>query len=213
MSQPPVPAPLEHLHAAFLSVLPRIERQGLIAFRGLACPQTRDDAVAEVVALCWRWFVRLVGRGQDPLAFPVVLAGYAARAVKCGRRLCGQERGHDVLSGLAQRRHHFRVEALPPSTATAHPERYAAARGQRQQDVFEERLRDNTRTPVPEQVCLRLDFPAWLATLAPRERRMVRAMATDERTLDLSKRFELSLSRISQLLRALHNDGSRFGGA
>jgi hypothetical protein len=35
-------------------------------------------------------------------------------------------------------------------------------------DALEERLRDNTLTAVPEQVCFRLDFPAWMNTLNDR---------------------------------------------
>jgi hypothetical protein len=65
---------------------------------------------------------------------------------------------------------------------------------------------------VPEQVCFRIDFPGWLTTLTPRECRLVREMADSERTLDLSKRFDLSPARISQLRRELHNDWRRFLG-
>ena len=200
------------LHAAFLTILPRIELHALVYFRGLRCPHRKDDAVAETVALAWRWFVRLVERGKDPLSFPTVLAAYAARAVRCGRRVCGQGGGKDVLSALARQRHGFAVEGLPCSVRAAHEDRYGVAGGQRRQDAWEERLRDNTQTPVPEQVQFRLDFPAWLDTLTVRERRLVRAMAGNERTLDLSRRFELSPARVSQLRRELHNDWQRFCG-
>jgi hypothetical protein len=209
----PVPAPsLSRLHTAFLSILPRIELHARIYFRGLRCPQRKADAIAETVAISWRWFVRLVERGKDPLAFPVVLAGYAARAVKCGRRVCGQLKGKDALSPLAQQRHGFTVEPLPHSTASRHEERYSNVHGQKQQDALEERLRDNMQTPVPEQVAFRIDFPDWLTTLSPRERRLVGEMANSERTLDLSQRFGLSPARISQLRRELHNDWRRFLG-
>ncbi len=209
----PAPAPpLSHLHAAFVSILPRIELHAHVYFRGIRCPQRKADAVQETLAISWRWFVRLVERGKDPLSFPVVLASYAARAVRCGRRLCGQEKGKDAMSGIAQQRHGFVVQALPHSTASTHEERYSHVRGQRQQDAMEERLRDNTQTPVPEQVCFRIDFPAWLTTLTGRERRLVREMANSERTMDLSQRFDLSPARISQLRRELHNDWTRFLG-
>jgi hypothetical protein len=203
---------LEHVQAAFLSVLPRVELHAQVYFRGLKCPHRKADAVQETLALAWKWFVRLVERGKDPLTFPAVFASYAARAVKCGRRVCGQEKGKDVLSPLAQRRHGFSLEQLPPSTTRSFAGLYTAVRGQHQQDVLEDRLRDNTQTPAPEQVCFRLDFPAWLDTLTARERRIVREMAANERTLDLSRRFDLSPARISQLRRELHNDWSRFCG-
>ena len=211
MAAPSAPLPLEHLQAAFLSILPRIELHGRITFRYLKCAHRREDAVAEMVAFSWLWFRRLIEQGKDPLAFASRIAGFAARRVKCGRRVCGQAKGKDVLSGVAQRRHGFHVESLPASTTTSHEERYTAVRGQQRQDVWEERLRDNTQTPVPEQVAFRIDFPAWLVTLTGRERRIVREMARNERTLDLSKRFELSPARISQLRREFHDDWNVFG--
>jgi hypothetical protein len=49
-------------------------------------------------------------------------------------------------------------------------------------------------------------------TGATRERRIVRGMMRNERTLDLSKRFEVSPGRISQMRRELHDDWRRFLG-
>jgi hypothetical protein len=212
MAAPGPASSLVHLHAAFLTILPRIELHAQVYFRGLRCPQRRADAIQETLAIAWKWFVRLVEQGKDPLAFPAVFASYAARAVKCGRRLCGQEKGKDALSAIAQQRHGFVVAPLPHTTASTHEERYSHVRGQRRQDALEERLRDNTQTPVPEQVCFRLDFPAWRKTHARRTRRIMDGMMAGERTSDLSQRFGLSPARISQLRRELHNDWRRFLG-
>jgi hypothetical protein len=209
----PAPIPTQHLaalHAAFLSILPRIELHGQLAFSGVLCQQRRADCVAEVVALCWLWFVRLVQRGKDPLAFPVVLAAYAARQVRCGRGLCGQEKGRDALSGLAQRRHGFQVGPLPHATASA--DRLGAVGGQRKQDALEELLHDNGQTPVPEQVAFRLDFSAWRRTHARRTRRLMDGMILGESTRELPRKYGLSPGRISQLRRELHNDWRRFCG-
>jgi hypothetical protein len=212
MSTPSPALALEHVQAAFLTILPRVELHAQIYFRGLKCPHRKDDAVQETLAVAWKWFVRLTEPGKDPLTFPAVFAGYAARVVKCGRRVCGQEKGRDVMSSLARQRHGFSVEPLPLSARTSHEELHGAVHGQRRQDAFEERLQDNTITPVPDQVCFRSDFPAWLATLTTRERRLVQEMATNERTLDLGRRYELSPARISQIRRELHNDWCRFLG-
>jgi hypothetical protein len=209
----PRPIPTQHLtawHDAFLSILPRIERHGQFAFRGVRCPQQRADCIAEMVALCWLWFLRLAGRGQDPLGFPVVLAGYAARQVRCGRRLCGQEKGKDALSGLAQRRHGFHVRSLPHPAASY--DRLGAVGGQRKHDALEELLHGNGQTPVPDQVAFRLDFPAWRRTHARRTRRLLDGMMLGERTGDLARRFSLSPARISQLRRELRNDWRRCQG-
>jgi WD40 repeat protein len=84
--------------------------------------------------------------------------------------------------------------------------------GHSAQDASQERLRDNTQTPVPEQIAFRIDFPAWLDTLTARERRIAREMSNNERTLDLGRRFDLSPARIRQLRRELHDGWSRFRG-
>jgi hypothetical protein len=194
--QPPAGGALQ---AHFLSILPRIEQHARIYFRNVRCPGKREDAEAETVAICWRWFVRLAERGKDARRFPTVLASYAARAVKCGRRLCGPQAGKDALSPLAQSRHGFCVQALPDLNPSP-------------DNPFAEALADNVVSPVPEQVCFRMDFPAWLLTRAERDRRMIADMMTGERTDALAERFGLSAARVSQLRSEYHADWVRFCG-
>jgi Sigma-70, region 4 len=189
------------LHARFEALLPRIQRHGEVYFRHVNCPIKKADFIAEMVALVWKWLLRLAERGKDGFQFPMALASYAARAVRSGRRLCGQEKATDVFSTVAQQRHSFTTESLPISTRTGFDNLYAQPRGQQNLDAWEERLRDNTRTPVDEQVAFKLDFRAWLRTLTPRERRIIKAMLRNERTKDLSKEFQVSEGRISQLRR------------
>ena len=202
----------DQLQAAFLALLPRIQTHGRVVFRHLKCPDHKADAIAEMVALSWQWFVRLVRQGKDPATFPATLATFAARAVRSGRRLARMERTKDVLSRRAQQLHDFRVESLPQSTRAAFEHLYSSPQGQRRQDAFEERLRDNTVTPIPDQVQFRIDFPAWLKTLTPRERRIIKAMARNERTKDLAKKFEVSPGRISQQRHEFCQGWKRFCG-
>src|SRR5262249_39913909 len=167
----PLPrAARDNLPRKFLALLPRIELHARITFRSVRCPDRRADAIAETVALAWQWHVRLAERGKDVRQFPAAFAALAARAVRSGRRLCGHEKCKDVCSPVAQRQHGFQVAYLPPSTRSAHEHLYATPQGQVLLDAFEERLRDNTLTPVPDQVAFRMDFPAWLRTLTPRDR-------------------------------------------
>jgi hypothetical protein len=189
---------LAELHATFLSILPRIELHGRVYFRNKNA-STREELTAEMVGLCWKWFVRLVERGKDPTAFVSALATFAARAVNSGRRVCGQERSIDVLSPSAQRRHGFVVERLPD---------YSTLDG----TSLEEALIENTATPVPEQVSFRLDFPQWRLSRCHRDRQMIERMMLGERTLDLSKQFGVSPARVSQLRREFHDDWCRFCG-
>jgi hypothetical protein len=187
------------LHARFLSILPRIVTHGRVYFRHLRRAD-QEEAVQETVALCWKWFVRLAGRGKDAARFPSALASYAARAVRGGRRVCGQERGRDALSPLAQRRRGFVVGRLPDgSTLSDNP--------------LSEALADNTQTPPDEQCAFRLDFPAWRGSRAARDRRIIDELMRGERTLDVAGRHGLSPARVSQLRREFHDDWARFCGA
>src|SRR5262249_53777313 len=98
----PSPATINQLQAQFLAILPRIQTHAQIRFRHLRCPSKREDAVAEVVAVAWKWFLRLDARGKQVGGFVSTLADYAVRHVRSCRGLCGQGKAKDVLSPLAQ---------------------------------------------------------------------------------------------------------------
>jgi len=190
----PATAAIQH---AFVAILPRIVLHARINFRHMACADSRENAVAETVALTWKWFVGLVQKGKRPEEFVSVLAGYAAKAVRSGRRLCGQEKAKDVLSPLAQVRGGFTVSPYPAiSTIIGNP--------------FDEALHDNTQTPVPDQVSFRLDFPAWLSTRTDRDRAIISEFLVGERTLDVSRKYQVSQPRISQLRREYLEDWSAY---
>src|SRR5262249_23788275 len=198
------------LHARFLRLLPKIEAHARICCRGVRCPVKQEDRVQECAALGWQWFLRLTEQGKDVFAFPMAFASLVARAVRSGRRLCGQERSRDVLSFVAQQRHAFRVERLPATTRSPHEHLYADPHGQALLDVFEERLRDNTLTPVPDQAAFRSDFPLWRSTRSERDRRVIDALMAGGRTKDVSRMFGLSPGRVSQLRRDCMEDWRRF---
>jgi hypothetical protein len=191
------PAALARLQATFLSsVLPKVLSHGRVYFRHLRA-ERQEEAVAEMVALAWKWHRRLDERGKDAARFPTALASYAARAVRSGRRACGQERGRDALSPSAQRRYGFLVSTLPGvSTLSDNP--------------LAEALADNTRTPPDQQCAFRLDFPAWRLTRAERDRRIIDDLMAGERTSDVAGRHGLSPGRVSQLRREFHDDWARF---
>lgn len=199
-------------HSTFLALLPRVELHARISFAHVKCPATRADKVAECVALAWHWYARLNERGKDVNQFVMVFVYLVARAVKSGRRVAGMEKARDVMSEQAQRRHSFTVERLPASCSATHHELYGDPNGQGRHDAWEDRLRDNTVTPPDEQAAFRIDFAAWLKSLTPRERRMIRAMALNERTLDLARQFDVSPARISQMRREFHDDWAAFCG-
>jgi hypothetical protein len=203
---------LEALHHHFLLILPRIELHARVRSRHLVCPGQKEDFVCEAVALAWRSFLRLAERGKDATRFASALASFAVRAVRSGRRLCGQQRSKDAMSPVAQRLHGFRVERLTHPTRQGHDGLFSDPHGQDTRDAFEERLRDNTVTPPDEQAAFRIDHPVWLAQLGDRNRRIAEDMALDHSTRDLAARHRLSQGRISQLRREFHQDWRRFHG-
>jgi hypothetical protein len=185
------------LHAHFLSLVPRIELHGRIYFRGLKCRFRQEDLIAELVALCWAWYLRLARRGKDVTEFFVTFCRLAGRAVKSGRRVAGQESVKDVLCTQAQERGGFDVEKLPDvSTLSTNP--------------LAEALTDNTQTPPPDAAAFRIDFPRWLRSWGGRYRRIIEDLAFGERTLDVARRFGLSPARVSQLRRHLYQDWDHF---
>ena len=188
MSAPTTPAATpaaESLEAVFLSVvLPRVLSHAEVIFRGVRCPHQRAECVAEAIALSWLWCLRLAAQGRDVARFPTAVATFAARAVRSGRRLTGQEKSKDTLSPVARYRHGFAVCSLP-------------ARSSLFGNAFDEALRDNTRTPPDEQAAFRADWPAWLATRSARDRRLIADLALGERTLDAARKHGLSPDRKS----------------
>lgn len=180
------------LQRLFLVILPRIDLHARISFRDVKCPETRADRIAETVALAWKWYKRLAEQGKDATQFVSALATFAVRAVRNGRRVCGQLKPKDALSERAQQLNGFTVNKLPDfSTLGDNP--------------YSEALADNTVSPVPDQVAFRLDFPAWLVTLSDREQRLVGDMAMNHRTMDLAAKYGISPARISQLRRELES--------
>lgn len=189
--------PTADIQHAFATIMPRIVLHAKITFRHVSCDSARQEAIAETIALAWKWFVRLIEQGKEPQAFISVLAAYAARAVKSGRRLCGQEKSNDVLSPLAQSRRRFTISPYP---------QFSTHDG----NAIDEALHDNTQTPIPEQVSFRVDFPAWLATRTDRDREIISELMVGERTLEVSKKYRVSQPRISQLRREYQEDWKAF---
>jgi len=207
------------LHAGFLRILPRIERHARIYFRDVPCMAQRQDRIAETVALSWAWYRRLRLQGKDATPFVSTLARYAARAVRCGRKLTGQEQTTDVLSCVAQMRDGFKVESLPASTRTSLENIYSEVHGQQKRDAWEERLRDNRLTPVPDQASFRLAYPQWVRSLGPRDRRLAHFLSLGNSAKQAAQTFKLSPGRITQLRQqwcrdwhALHDEEATQGG-
>jgi RNA polymerase sigma factor (sigma-70 family) len=182
-------------HATFLAMVPTIVRYARAAFRDRD-PETREDLIQEVVANCLVAFVRLIERGKQDVAYPTVLAMYAVRQIKDGRRVGKKTNVRDVYDQHAQVNGGFQIKHL----GSPHE----------QLGGWKEQLVENNRTPVPDQAAFRIDFPEWLNSLSARDRKMTMQLASGERTGTVAKRFRVSASRVSQLRRQLHESWNEF---
>ena len=193
-----MPEPPSPIHQAFLAVLPRVLAVVRFHLHRIRCPHWREEATCEAVALCWVWFVRLARRGRQPHTFATRLAGYAARAARSGRRACGSEPVADVCSPTCSKRKGVRLTSLSAPDPAG--------------DCLAEAVHDNTRTPVPDQVQFRLDFPAWVGSLAAAKRRVLDRLLAGERTADVAAAAGVSAARVSQVRAELRADYARFCG-
>jgi len=63
------PQQLAELQTRFEEIRPTIERHGRIVFRHIKCRHRLADLIAEMIAIGWKWFVKLVLHGKDPRDF------------------------------------------------------------------------------------------------------------------------------------------------
>jgi hypothetical protein len=192
-------------HADFLSLVPVIEKQARIAFRDRNATD-REEAVAEAVATAFTAYVRLKARGKDPVRdFPSSLASFAVLHVKDGRHVGGRSSSTDVLSCKARQLHGFKVDLLPTSgtpQACIHPKRNSRCGS----DALNDWLQENRRTPVPDQVAFRIDFPQFLRGLSLRDRELARFLGQGHTAMEAASRFKLSPGRITQLRQRWRRD-------
>ena len=170
-------------HEAFLKMLPAITRHARIAFRYMPA-EPREEAVAEVTAMCWAAFVRLVERDKQQVASATPLAKFAVAQFRDGRRVTGRQSPKDVMSNTAQRRKGFGVEPLKQFDAD--------------EESWHEVVEDKRATPA-EIAITRIDFASWLKMLPRRSRKVALMLARGETTSDAAKRFGISAARISQI--------------
>jgi hypothetical protein len=190
---------IEALQGRFLCLLPSIEMHGQIYFRDVKCPARKADAIQEMRALAWKWFVRLARRGKNPGDFIVTFVRLVARAVNSGRRLAGMESAKDVMNPRTQKRQGFAVTRVPDVVAQS-------------DSPWTDALKGNFATPPPDAAAFRIDFPQWLTTLSERDRRVVNRFILGERTNEMARRFGLSKARVSQLRREFSQRWARFHG-
>jgi hypothetical protein len=186
---------IEFVQRQFLAMLPKIRRQAEVAFRNWRA-ESRDEFVAEAIAIAYRIWVRLVEQGREQIARPTPLAQYALRRVRTGRCLGCRQNSRDVLSESARRTHGITVERI---------DRPAGRSG-----TWHQLLVEDHRAGPAETAAARLDLAAWLRTLSKRNRRIAKALALGNTTSAVAQKFGLSAGRVSQLRDWLRLHWDRF---
>ena len=184
-------------HKSFLRMLPKIVSYARTAFQHRD-PEARQDLVQEVVANACVAFKALWDRGKQSLAFPTILASCGIRQVRDHRKVGGKLNIKDVLSPYCQKRKGVTVERL---------DKY----DDEEQCWLEILVPDNTCTPA-ELAASRIDFPAWLKTLNPRDRKVAKFLSLGNRTQDAARKFDVSQGRVSQLRKELQESWREFTG-
>ena len=179
----------------FTDMLPAIVTALRFEFRKLD-GERQEDAIQEAIANCFVAFRRLVDQGRGELAYPTVLAKFAAAQVRDGRVVGGKLNSKDVTSRYAQIRRGIRLQSL---------DRFDDKRQE-----WKEAVIHDPRTPVFQQVWFRLDFPAWLKQLSRRDRKIALALAKGHATSWVATKFKLSRARVSQLRRELCESWKQF---
>lgn len=164
-------ATLRRLQGEYLELVPHIRRRAAFRYRAIRCPGRHADMVAEAVASGWKLFLRMHQRG-------IKLTGwgrwftYIAAQLPLQHRVAGINR-QDVLDRLKR-----------VSTAT-----YA--------DAFSTDRKG--RMDIPEMIAFKLDWEAFRAGLAPKERRIIDALFQFGGPAAVARRLGIPARMVSRL--------------
>jgi len=178
-------------------MLPKIQHHASVAFRHLK-PESREEAIQEVVCNSLRAYVRLVQLNKVNLAYPTVLARFGIAQVKDGRKVGSKLNVHDVSSQYAQQQKGFHVERL---------DQYDD-----KENAWQEVLIEDRHSGPAAVAMMKIDFKEWLKPLPYRVRSIAKLLATGEKTSIVAEKFNLSPGRISQLRRELAQSWKQFQG-
>jgi hypothetical protein len=187
--------------AGFLSVLPTVQTHAKIRFHKLPA-EKREEAIQETVAAACVQFQLAAVQGKLSAVRPGPLADFAVRHVRTGRHVGGhQNAAKDPLSPACHKRHGITVQSYHAPSAVGGTD------GWRQVALADR------KASIPDTAAFRIDFTQWLKTLNRRDRRIIAAMTSGERTKAVAGRFGISPGRVSQLRRVYEQRWRSFQGA
>jgi hypothetical protein len=170
----------------FEAALPRINKVISFRLRHLR-GEKKEEESAEALALTWKYYLRVVEQGRDPMPFIQKLAEYGARHVNRGGRLAGHQTTKDVMSRCAKHRTGHTVQSIVPNEDGDLSPRVVDA------------LRSRDASPA-EQAALNIDFQEFLDGLDSVDSRyapVARQLASGMSNREVGKEHGLSRGRIS----------------
>jgi DNA-directed RNA polymerase specialized sigma24 family protein len=159
-------------------------------FRDLA-PEAREEAVAEGVAQAWKNYIGLAARGAEATITAHMLAWYAVKSVRAGRRLGTGAAENDVLHASVGKR----------------AERNLVALG----DVAEE-LTANKKLNPAEIAGFRIDLATWMCGLTLRQRDVCGLLVAGFATGEIARLLGVSPAAVSIMRRTLETKWIEFQG-
>jgi hypothetical protein len=186
----------QFIQQRFLEMLPSIRGVARFAFRHLR-RAVREDLVAEVLANAFCAFHRLVARGQAELAYPSVLAWFAVRQVRDGRRVGTKRNVKDLTFPHGQRRRNVLVQPLW---------------NERAHGRWEEILVEDRSMGPADVATFKIDFAAWLRRLKRSKRQVALRFVAGDTPSEVANHFRLTRPRISQLRQELRQNWAEFQG-
>jgi len=169
----------------FVHMVPEIQSRARLTFRHLD-PEAKEEAVAEVLAMCWQNHMQCVLRAKAVPASS--LAHYAMKSLKSGRALCGQS-STDVLAPRTKLRGRATVER---------PDGGWWDRS--------EALEDRRTWEQPyERVRIKHDYGAFLhrPEVTDQEREVFNLLAEGHRTGEIAGKLDVSAPRVCQIKGAI----------
>jgi hypothetical protein len=152
-------------------------------------PEARDEAIANTFALLWAYIVGTLipdGNATDPLMLSALY--FCCRQTRVGRRGAHTRvgTGYHLLSGSVR-------DGVPSTINHLDLNHFVAS-----------------RDSIPDIVSFRIDTPAWLASLTPRQRDRALEMAQGATTSELAERWRVSRAAVSLYRRQLNESYERF---
>ena len=178
-------------------MIPVIETHARISFRHLD-RDAYEEAIQEAICNACQAYARLVEQGKADVVRASMLADFAVRQVREGRRVGGSLNIHDVTSSYCQKRKNIVLEQLD--------------RHDSETDTWAEVLVEDRSAGPADTAAMRIDFAEWIKTLKPRIRKIARYLSLGNKPSDAAEKYNISRCRISLLRRELFESWHAFQG-